>query len=141
MKYRILMTVLLGILMVPASFAVQGNDAERMVVKSSDGDVCISDMNIEFRDYVLTVERVEDGIIYLHDFDAGVKATLDLNSRKCFLLTVIEDGLEMKVNCCWERVLVPEHADIWKRLTDHDRAFFGRTALHRHLIAELQSAE
>ncbi|MDT8323374.1 MAG: hypothetical protein RRA94_04610 [Bacteroidota bacterium] len=139
MKYRILMTVLLGVFLIPIGLQAQMRAADDIVVKSCDGDVRISDMRIELRDYVLTVERVVEGMIYLRDFEAGVEATLDLNSKKCFLLTVIEDGLEMKVNCCWERVLVPEHADIWERLTDHDRAFFSRTAMHRSLIAELRA--
>lgn len=141
MKFQTLITILLGIFLVPISLQAQMRTADDIVVRSDDGIVRITEMSIELRDYVLTVERVDDGMVYLRDFDAGVEATLDLNRKKCFLLTVIEDGLQMKVDCCWERVLVPEHADIWKRLTDHDRAFFGRTAMHRSLIAELQSEE
>ncbi|MCB2206315.1 hypothetical protein KQI65_16345 [bacterium] len=140
MKTRMMMTAILGVLLIPVVLTAQPRFVEEdIVVQSCDGDIRISDMALELRDYVLVVESAEEGLINLRDYDAGVTATLDLRNKKCFCLSVFDGEQEMKVHCCWKDVRVPQHADIWNKLTDHDRAFFGRTALHNSLIAALQN--
>ena len=135
MKVRTLISALLLSVMLPLSMSGQAQGRDAIVVKSCDGDVRISEMCIELRDYVLIVDRIEDGSVHFRDYDAGVEATLDLRCKDRFCLTVVENGLSMRIKCCWKNVRIPEHADIWNRLTDHDRAFFSRTAMHRSLLA------
>jgi len=137
MKFRMLMTALLAVLLIPMALQAQMPTDNEIIVKSCDGDIRISELCLEFRDYVLVVESAADGLVQFRDHDANVTATLDLRKKSCFCLNVVEDGLEMKVHCCWENVMVPAHADIWNTLTDHDRAFFSRTAMHKSLLASL----
>lgn len=92
-------------------------------------------MNLKLRDYVMVPVMWDDGIIYLEDEYAGATAVLDLRKDNCISLTIKEQSLVMRVNCKWCNITVPDHKDIWARITDNDRAFFSRTAIQRALIA------
>lgn len=135
MKRHYLLSLLIAALLLPLAAQAQPFEADEIVVKSCDGNIVITPMNLKLRDYVMVPVKWDDGIIYLEDEYAGATAVLDLRKDNRFSLTINEQGLVMRVNCKWCNITIPDHKDIWARLTDNDRAFFSRTAIQRSLIA------
>jgi hypothetical protein len=135
MKRQYLLSLLIAVLLLPFSAQAQLAAEEEIVVKSDDGNILITSMSLKLRDYVFVPVKWDAGIIYLEDEFAGATAVLDLRESNCFCLSVEEPGLHMKLNCKWCDIRIPDHEDIWVRLTENDRAFFSRTAIQRSLIA------
>lgn len=135
MKRHYPLSLLIAALLLPLTAQAQPFEADEIVVKSGDGNILITPMNLELRDYLMVPVKWDDGIIYLEDEYAGATAVLDLRKETCFSLTINEQGLMMRVNCKWCDITIPDHKDLWEQLTDNDRAFFSRTAIQRSLIA------
>lgn len=135
MKRNYVLSLLIALLMLPVTMQAQSSCEEEIIVKSHDGDIVIAPMSIRLKDYVLIPVKWEKGVIYLEDEFANATAMLDLRKNACFCLRIQEGNQTMQVACDWSDIHIPDHSDIWARLTENDRSFFSRTAIQRSLIA------
>lgn len=127
--------LLIAVFLLSSAVQAQPSDGKAITVKTNDGIVTITPMNLRLRGYNFVPVEWDEGVIRLEDEQTGATAILDLGKSSCFCLTVSEGSLEMRINCDWSNICIPDHVDIWSNLTDNDRSFFSRTAIQRSLIA------
>lgn len=76
-----------------------------LIIRSCDGKVEISDNCIQVRGYTFyPVASVDGSKICFRTENGSAEAVLDLGKKENICLTVIEDGLEMEMKCCWKKI-------------------------------------
>ena len=76
-----------------------------LVIRSCDGKVEISKNCIKVRGYTFyPVACVDGSKVCFRTDDGAAEAVLDLSKNESICLTVIEDGMEMDMKCCWKKI-------------------------------------
>ncbi|PLX29845.1 MAG: hypothetical protein C0600_08620 [Ignavibacteria bacterium] len=114
---------------------LQAQDKETtLVISSCDGNVEISDNAIKVRGYTFyPVACVDGSMICFKTEDGRAEAVLNLGKRDCIHLTVIEDGMEMEMKCCWKEIRRGDKPMYETVKSDTQRRAYIAQAIHSEL--------
>ncbi|MCB2203557.1 hypothetical protein KQI65_02320 [bacterium] len=93
-------------LLMLCSIIAAAQDGEALVLRSCEGDVTITDNLLCVRGYEFEpVACVNSNLVCLRTADGSAEATLDLSKADTLCLTIKEGDVDMRMKCCWKRVL------------------------------------